>query len=144
MNSGRYPLQYPGVPLRNEAGPRYVPRDDTRTPSRQAVFVVEGLRSSAKVSEKVTKISGIPSVIVESDPEVYETEGIWQSGASWSYPTALPCSASGSTLLSLSCRLPTLDLLSCFVPTLPAGRLTAAQETPPSATNGAGVAMMFA
>ena len=42
--SGGHPLQYPGVPLRNEAGPRYVLRDHRQTLSRQRVFGARGLR----------------------------------------------------------------------------------------------------
>ena len=42
--SGGHPLKYPSVPLRNEAGPRYVLRDHRPTLSRQRVFGVRGLR----------------------------------------------------------------------------------------------------
>lgn len=61
LTMGGHPLQDPGVPLRDEAGPRYVLRDHRQTLSRQRVFGVKGPGTS---SETVAEISTRPSSFI--------------------------------------------------------------------------------
>ncbi len=76
--SRSHSLDNPRVVARNEAGPRYVPRDHAQTSSRREVFVVKGLRRSLRDSRRDLRLA--PRAI-EGDLEVEGQEALDQSQA---------------------------------------------------------------